>query len=271
MAGPKNNQEGHHLIHKPVPNKYHFIQGSRFLSWKRTMTEAEWLKADKGDLQDYFFDNLSLRTLRLFACACCRRIWHLLTDQRSRKAVEVAESLAVDQATGEEVESAGIAAQHVLEGKGLGTSAEGAAWAASHSLGFDNSETVRSRGIQFWHTEYGVLVIDAAVQAAAPTAPEFASVKQRAEYSAIYRLLMDFGDTRRRQIPIAPSWLSWNHGTVLRLAEAIYGARDFASLPVLADALEEAGCNDPDILGHCRQSGEHFRGCWVVDLVLGKG
>ncbi len=47
--------------------------------------------------------------------------------------------------------------------------------------------------------------------------------------------------------------------------------RAFDRLPILADALEEAGCRDADILGHCREPGEHVRGCWVVDLVLGKG
>ena len=54
-----------------------------------------------------------------------------------------------------------------------------------------------------------------------------------------------------------------------RLAESIYEERTFDDLPILGDALEEAGCTDPTILDHCR-SGEHVRGCWVVDLVLGK-
>jgi hypothetical protein len=54
---------------------------------------------------------------------------------------------------------------------------------------------------------------------------------------------------------------------LVKLAEAIYDDLAFSHLPILADALEEAGCNDPDILAHCRQPGEHVRGCWVVDLV----
>jgi hypothetical protein len=54
------------------------------------------------------------------------------------------------------------------------------------------------------------------------------------------------------------------------MAGSMYESRDFAGMPILADALEEAGCGDPDILSHCRGGGPHVRGCWVVDLVLGK-
>ncbi len=66
------------------------------------------------------------------------------------------------------------------------------------------------------------------------------------------------------------SWLSWNDGIIPKLAQAIYDDRAFDRLPILADALEEAGCTNADILNHCRQPGEHVRGCWVVDLLLGK-
>ena len=63
---------------------------------------------------------------------------------------------------------------------------------------------------------------------------------------------------------------SWLTNTVKRLAEGIYQDCGFDRLPILADALEEAGCNNADILNHCRQPGDHVRGCWVVDLLLGK-
>ena len=63
---------------------------------------------------------------------------------------------------------------------------------------------------------------------------------------------------------------SWRTPTVLSLAQVIDGESAFASLPILADALEDAGCTERDILDHCRQPGEHVRGCWVVDLLLGK-
>ena len=64
--------------------------------------------------------------------------------------------------------------------------------------------------------------------------------------------------------------MAWNAGTVRRIAQAIYDDRAFDRMPILADALEDAGCDNADILNHCRESREHVRGCWVVDLLLGK-
>jgi FHA domain len=66
------------------------------------------------------------------------------------------------------------------------------------------------------------------------------------------------------------SWLAWNDGVVKKLAQVVSEEQSYHRLPLLADALEDAGCTDLDILNHCRQAGEHVRGCWVVDLLLGK-
>src|SRR5262245_19189484 len=66
---------------------------------------------------------------------------------------------------------------------------------------------------------------------------------------------------------IDPNWLT---STVVDLARGIYEERAFDRLPILADALQDAGCDNDDLLGHCRGPGPHARGCWVVDLVLGK-
>ncbi len=70
-----------------------------------------------------------------------------------------------------------------------------------------------------------------------------------------------------RPIALDPAWLT---PTVVQLATTIYDNRLFDRMPVLADALEEAGCTVPEVLEHCRSGGEHVRGCWVVDKVLGK-
>jgi hypothetical protein len=75
-----------------------------------------------------------------------------------------------------------------------------------------------------------------------------------------------FGDMRH-PVTLDPFWLT---STVLALAAGIYSDRAFDRLPILADALEDAGCGHADILAHCRGDGPHARGCWVVDLVLGK-
>jgi hypothetical protein len=90
-------------------------------------------------------------------------------------------------------------------------------------------------------------------------------------------LLLDLFGNPFHPVTIAPSILVWNDGVVVRLAQTIYedrslpaGTLDNIRLAILADALEEAGCTDAGILNHCRQPGEHVRGCWVVDLLLGK-
>ncbi|MBL8795193.1 MAG: hypothetical protein JNM56_14910 [Planctomycetia bacterium] len=70
-----------------------------------------------------------------------------------------------------------------------------------------------------------------------------------------------------RPVTVNPAWLT---SAVVSLAQAIYDERAFDRLPILADALEDAGCDHADILNHCRQPGEHVRGCWVVDLLLAK-
>jgi hypothetical protein len=79
-----------------------------------------------------------------------------------------------------------------------------------------------------------------------------------------------FGPLPFRPVILDPSWLIWHGGLVVSMARRMYDRRDFSDMSVLADALEEAGCQDQDILGHCRSGGEHVRGCWVVDLTLGK-
>jgi acetyl esterase/lipase len=73
-----------------------------------------------------------------------------------------------------------------------------------------------------------------------------------------------------RAVPLNPAWLAWGDGTVARLAQAIYDERGFEAMPALADALEEAGYDAPDLVGHCRQPGSHYRGCWVVDALRGQ-
>jgi hypothetical protein len=65
--------------------------------------------------------------------------------------------------------------------------------------------------------------------------------------------------------------LTWHGGLLVSMARRMYGSRDFSDMPVLADAMEETGWQDQDILSHCRSGGEHVRGCWAIDLLLGKG
>jgi hypothetical protein len=76
--------------------------------------------------------------------------------------------------------------------------------------------------------------------------------------------------TRFGPLSVDPAWQAWQARTIPKLAQAIYEERAFDRLPILADALEEAGCTNSDILNHCRGPGPHVRGCFVVDLILSK-
>jgi hypothetical protein len=70
-----------------------------------------------------------------------------------------------------------------------------------------------------------------------------------------------------RPVAFSPEWRT---GTAVSLARTMYESREFSAMPILADALQDAGCDNEDILSHCRGTGPHIRGCWVTDLVLGK-
>ena len=81
------------------------------------------------------------------------------------------------------------------------------------------------------------------------------------------RLLRDIFGNPFRPVTFSPSWRT---DTAVTLAQQMYESRDFGAMPVLADALQDAGCDNDDVLNHCRGPGPHVRGCWVVDLLLGK-
>jgi hypothetical protein len=83
----------------------------------------------------------------------------------------------------------------------------------------------------------------------------------------LIRLIHEVTANPFRPVTINPTWLT---STVLQLAAGIYSDRAFDRLPILADALQDAGCDNEDVLNHCRSEGPHVRGCWVVDLLLGK-
>jgi hypothetical protein len=101
-------------------------------------------------------------------------------------------------------------------------------------------------------------------------------VEEQTELDAHQHLLEDVESPAG--VTLDRSWLAWNRGATLKLAQAVYddhdlpsGHLDAARLAVLADMLEEADCSDAHMLEHLRSPGPHVRGCWVVDLLLGKG
>jgi hypothetical protein len=237
------------------------------------MTEAEWLAcADTSPMLDFLRTSATNRKLRLFAVACCRRVWHWMDDARSRKAVDVAEQYA-DGATQESERRATRRA--ALEAAGFGSDAE---WAAQRVLAHRIADCLTNRGNNSAHQggvpdavvhEFGSRASGNAYRSG--TDPEgarlAAEISERREQVILLRCV--FGNPFRPMI-LAPARLSWSDGTLVRLAKSIYEERTFDRLPILADALEDAGCDNADILAHCRGPGPHVLGCWVVDLMLGK-
>jgi hypothetical protein len=215
------------------------------------MTEVEWLscKDDPTPMLDFLGPRASSRLMRLFACACIRRIYYLLKEECSRIALEVAERFADGQATAQECE--GVLA---------------AVMAANESAG----DFTFQEGFQYWKPATALTsdAFKAALAIVQPWMWKRAGLPDELEMQC--RLLRDIFGNPFRRVAIDPSWLTWNVGMTPQLAQTIYDERRFQDLPVLADALEEAGCTNAAILAHCRQPGEHVRGCWVVDLLLGK-
>jgi hypothetical protein len=236
---------------------------------------------------EFLGDKATQRKLRLFAVACCRRLWSRLTDERSRKLVEVAERYADGAASEDELQeavAAAVAAERAAEAAHRPT-----VWPA---VGERRAEARPAyvRSLAGWNAAGAVsrlaedvpdVVAAYALDGAADVLPEeppgsagwsatFKAARSR-ERKAQKALLNDvFGNPFRPTPAFDPAWLTWNNRTIPKLAQAIYDDRAFDRMLILADALEEAGCTNADILTHCRQRGEHVRGCWVVDLLLGK-
>jgi hypothetical protein len=214
---------------------------------------------------EYVRGKASDRKLRLFACSCCRRIWHVLSDYRSRRALEVAERYADSWTIADDDEflTAKREADDAWKTNGSRPEAESkwnaffcGAYAASHTL------VGRCRDESKWPLIVVAFSHEAEIAAGMSVHPT-----ENAHQAA---LLRDIVDNPFRSVRIDPSWLRWHNGLLVSMVRQMYEPRDFTDMPILADALEDAGCTNADILTHCRSSGEHVRGCWVVDLLLGK-
>ena len=220
------------------------------------MTEFEWLQGrDPRPMLELVGARASERKLRLFASACCRRIWPLLTDPRSRAAVEWAELQADGQADGSGWDAVRVAAREAVFAADL--AAVDDAW-ASHAA-YAAEAAIRA-------TEPGGC---GALRTALACASAVVDSVWEAEFAAQCRLLRDLFGNPLRPVRCDPAWVSGRRGSVANLAKTIYAERRFEDLPRLANALERAGCTTAAVLDHCRGPVPHVPGCWVVDALLG--
>ena len=218
------------------------------------MTEAEWLGTvltgnTYPEPMLRFLGKASERKLRLFACACVRRQWSLV-ELIEQQAVAVAERFADGQATGTELKEA----RFNCRGQGYFSSGAAAYKCASPTA------TQAARLAQEWawrelfrHRE--------------KTGDPDSLRTNTEEGAAQTHLLRDIFGNPFCSVTIDSAWKT---PAVVQLARSLYEERRFEDVPVLADALEEAGCQDAAVLGHCRGPGPHVRGCWVLDLILSK-
>jgi hypothetical protein len=253
------------------------------------MTEAEWVACDDPDVllkKSHF--RLFRRKSRLFAVACCRCTWPTFVDDRSRHAVEVAERHADGMATDEELQVARhqAAEAHAELFAVLGKVGSTIEWAAEYATDLNPLHAAKT---VIWMARWPRLYEHPREFGEAPHLTP-CTVESRTGFSAALvgkwkmiplsetvptgagkavecRLIRDVFPNPFRPVPFSPEWRT---ATAVALSRQQYDSRNFSAMPILADALQDAGCDNADILDHCRGPGPHVRGCWVVDLVLGK-
>jgi hypothetical protein len=246
------------------------------------MTEIEWLTVTDHTAHTRFIaDRLSPRRQRLLAAAFCRAVECYITHPDLLAALFVVERFADGHADATDLGRARQRCREITqeEYEAYRRQIDGGAVADSGGLvaGF------RGAGSEFaWAVAYaattplpltdvGTLAASAAVQARTGvtllwvTSAEFDAATY--EYARLMRSVVweVVGN------PFEPAdFTSWRTSTAVLLAQQMYESGDFSAMPILADALQDAGCDNDDVLTHCREPRKHIRGCWVIDGVLAR-
>ena len=222
------------------------------------MNKGEWLICnDPQAMLEFVREKTSRRKLRQLACAFCRRVFHLLSEE-SRGDLDIP---GRDWRKGHLL-SANIS-RSTRPGRHLDldlfNAATGSAWA---TLDMDPFQAASRAALSASNA-----VADALVRSGeSPSRLGSRAVEQEKQADLVRDVFGHLFFTGKMDL----SWLRWNDGTVGRMASRINEERRFFDLPILHDALLDAGCDDEEILCHCRQINTHIRGCWVIDLLIGK-
>lgn len=208
------------------------------------ISEEAWSTlTDVGSLQRYLPGRGGARKLRLFICACCRMLSSLLPQPLCLDIVKLAEGFADEQKTYPDLDCArGQVNQHSTEWGGE----------PDANVAFEILQAMVE-----WSASLGV-------QHVLPHLPTIEAWFRLKSEDLIRDLLGDFF----HPIPCEESWLTWNDGLLHRMARGIYASGRFGDMPILADALEEAGCREECLLQHLRKQSFHVRGCWALDALL---
>lgn len=227
---------------------------------KPRITGVQWRKAKTLiGLDLYRSAWQAFRKWRLFAAACCRRAIAHNPDPRFDQLADASERFADGLLTWNKVKLIRKLLPVLRKEFGEDRNYE-------HEVKHDVIEALDAATSQ---KPVGSLQASryAGYALAAAARPKWETALRREEREQM-RLARDiFGDPFR-PIVFDPEWRTSN---VVSLARSMYESRDFGAMPILSDALQDAGCENEDILNHCRDAnGVHVRGCWVVDLILGK-
>jgi hypothetical protein len=207
------------------------------------VTEEEWLAAtDPIPMLGCLGGEPSDRKLRLFACTCYRLIPGFLEPGGYRDALELTEKDIESPVEQEAIDQLRVQ--------------RGMWWYRRSGLAEANAAMDT-----YWLDLRGLEWLELCSDETRETLE-----RERASGPLAVRMREVFGNPYRPTVFDS----SWRTDTVLSLATQMYESRDFSTMPSMADALQDAGCENADILDHCRGAGPHVRGCWVVDLVLGK-
>lgn len=246
-----------------------------------TLDEAEWKVCDSPAIRlRYVCTRTTERKLRLYFCSGCRRQTHLYYRDGSFKYLTTGENYAEGLASDEERHWAEYGAEASTFGYDFDVDfwnrypGEGSAVVQSLVKIGALEETALNGGEWIVHETVRTRLLHAAVLLEfalsrlthRPFGSRIAFPLNGPDWPGCWLSDCVFGNPFR-PVVTDPAWLTT---TVQSIASYIYQDRAFDRLPILADALEEIGCTNADVLLHCRQPGEHVRGCWVVDLMLGK-
>ncbi|HVX12178.1 MAG TPA: hypothetical protein VHC22_13435 [Pirellulales bacterium] len=211
------------------------------------MTEDQWMACENSEeMLESVRATVTKRKLRLFAAACFRRLTHLLTDSRQIEAIDLLEDAPDEIALPEDVVRGARLALPLSDD--------------SFSGKCKDSDDPYFVALMLFRELRSSSTAHHATFATRGVADGMA---EREQQCRLLRCIC--GPLPFRAIPVSPSWVT---PAIVALARAIYEEQAFDKLPMLADALRQAGCHDADVLGHCKESGPHVRGCWVVDLLL---
>ncbi len=218
------------------------------------MTEKEWREATRPEQLLKYLEKskqFDKRKARLLGVAYCRRIWGVFTDERFHQFVELGELRADGLVPWKKIDDA------IIPAKPRGTIRTSHTDPEEVAALSTTCRKVRP-GYIAWLTRHAV-VRDL-------EEPGYTTGHDREAFPEMSLLYDIFGN------PFTPVSFDceWRTSTVVSLAKGMYESRDFCAMPVLADALQDAGCERAEFLDHCRGTGPHVRGCWVVDLVLRK-